>query len=264
MKPRYTEIAPRTALSNYIHCLWFFEGDESEIQRIVPDGRCELIVHCGAPYREVSGTRQPRALFAGQLTRPLHLKPVAHTGVIAVRFRMAGAFAFTHKPLSRFTDRRVTLANLHSRALASRLTREIGAAKTDKARANILQDYVAERIAEAPDGPDTVIEDCVARLSRGAKLDDLRRITGLAPRALQRRFARSVGVSPRMLASLIRFRRVFDALREADAQNWTEAAQAAGYFDHPQLARDFRRFVGCTARQFVRGGEGLAASLAAL
>lgn len=230
----------------------------------MPDGRCELIVHYGTPYREVSGMRQPRALFAGQLTRPLHLKPVAYAGVIAVRFRMAGAFAFTHQPLSRFTDKRVALSDLYGRASASRLVREIRVAKNGTARARILQDYVAARIAEAPEAIDAVVEDCVERLGRGAKPEDLRRATGLAPRALQRRFARAVGVSPRMLASLIRFRRVFDALRDADAQNWTEAAQAAGYFDHPQLARDFRRFVGCTARQFACGGEGLAASLAAL
>ena len=58
-----------------------------------------------------------------------------------------------------------------------------------------------------------------------------------------------------------RFRRVFEALREADAETWTEAAQAAGYFDHPQMARDFRRFVGCTPSQFVAAGQGLSASL---
>jgi AraC-like DNA-binding protein len=101
----------------------------------------------------------------------------------------------------------------------------------------------------------------VERLEAGAGVETLCRETGMTPRTLQRRFARRIGVSPRMLGSIVRFRRVFEALREADAETWTEAAQAAGYFDHPQMARDFRRFVGCTPSQFVAAGQGLSASL---
>eukprot|EP01030_Chromulinospumella_sphaerica_P019228 gene19228-19112_t len=75
------------------------------------------------------------------------------------------------------------------------------------------------------------------------------------------RFARIVGVPPRMLAAILRFRGVFEALSESGVTSWTDAAQAAGYFDHPQLARDFRRFVGCTPSQFLAQQAGLAASL---
>ena len=64
-----------------------------------------------------------------------------------------------------------------------------------------------------------------------------------------------------MLASVIRFRRVFEALQAPDVANWTDAAQAAGYFDHPQMARDFRRFVGCAPSRYLASREGLAASL---
>ena len=65
-----------------------------------------------------------------------------------------------------------------------------------------------------------------------------------------------------MLAAILRFRSVFDALAEPGVASWTDAAHAAGYFDHPQLSRDFRRFVGCTPTQFLEQQAGLAASLA--
>jgi AraC-like DNA-binding protein len=85
-----------------------------------------------------------------------------------------------------------------------------------------------------------------------------------ASRALQRRFAREVGVPPRTLAAVFRFRRVFDALAENDAATWTQAAQAVGYFDHPQLVRDFRRFLGCTPSQYMRTRGALAAGVASI
>ena len=93
-------------------------------------------------------------------------------------------------------------------------------------------------------------------------LEELCAGTGLSPRTLQRRFADAVGISPRMLASVIRFRRVFAALQEPGVTSWTDAAQAAGYFDHPQMARDFRRFLGCSPSEFLRAERGLAVSLA--
>jgi len=254
---RYAEFAPRAELADHVHCLWVFEGtDADEDQRIAPDGRCELIVHHGDPYLERDGegalVRQPTALFAGQLTRPLHLRADGRAGVTAVRFTTAGAHAYLGRPLDGFTDRRTALAvgDLSGADETERLAR--------------IQDHVAAEIARLATPRDPVVERCVARLEAGAGVEALCRETGLTPRTLQRRFAARIGVSPRMLAAIVRFRRLFEALRGADAETWTSAAQAAGYFDHPQMARDFRRFVGCTPSQFVAAERGLAASLADL
>jgi len=254
MTPRYAEFAPRADLAPWVACVWVFEGlDPDEDQRIAPDGRCELIVHHGEPYleRDAAGAlvRQPPVLFAGQLTRPLHIRAKGRVGVTGVRFTEAGAHAYLGRPLDAFTDRRAPLdvAGLGGADEASRLA--------------VIQDHVAAGIARLAIPPDAVVARCVARLEAGATVEALCRETCLTPRTLQRRFAVRVGVSPRMLAAILRFRRLFAALREADAETWSEAAQAAGYFDHPQMARDFRRFVGCSPSQFIAAERGLAASL---
>lgn len=254
MTARYAEFAPRADLAGHVACVWVFEGEDADDdQRIAPDGRCELIVHHGEPYleRDAAGAlvRQPPVLFAGQLTRPLHIRARGRVGVTGVRFTEAGAHAYLGRPLDAFTDRRAPLdvAGLGGADEASRLA--------------VIQDHVAAGIARLAIPPDAVVARCVARLEEGATVEALCRETGLTPRTLQRRFAVRVGVSPRMLAAILRFRRLFAALREADAETWSEAAQAAGYFDHPQMARDFRRFVGCSPSQFIAAERGLAASL---
>jgi len=229
-------------------CIWVFEGrDADEDQRIAPDGCCELIIHRGEPYLERGPDgvllRQPPALFAGQLTRPLHLRARGDVSVIGVRFRSAGARAYVGRAMSEFTDRRVAWPTAEGVSL------------------NAVEDHVADEIARHVVAADPVLDRCVASLEAGVGVEALCRQTGLTARTLQRRFADRVGVSPRMLAAVIRFRRVFEALREATTETWSDAAQAAGYFDHPQMARDFRRFVGCTPSRFVAGGRGLAASL---
>lgn len=247
MTPRYEEFAPRADLAAHVRCVWLFEGgEEAEDQRIAPDGCSELIVHFGRPYLERTpggeAFRQAPVVFAGQLTRPLHLRADGPAGVIGVRFHPAGAWGYLGEPLDRHTDRRTAL--------------DIGldlAGLDETGRLAAVQDHVAARIAANPAPRDLVVEVAVDRLRAGQATP--------ASRDLQRRFARVVGVPPRMLAAIFRFRGVFEALSEPGVTSWTGAAQAAGYFDHPQLARDFRRFLGCTPSQFLKQQAGLAASL---
>jgi AraC-like DNA-binding protein len=251
MAHSYEEQAPPPSLAAHVQCVWrYTAGHDLTPQRIPPDGRAELILHRGVPYeewRDAAWAPQPRILFAGQLTRPLLLRAPGRVDVVGVRFKPAGAWAFLGETLASATDRRLPLAD----------------APTDEAA---LLAYIEQHIAAHPDLRDEAVERAVEAILAGedANLDALCATSGLTPRNLQRRFSTVVGVSPRMLKSLVRFRRVFDALQGTTLSTWSAAAQAAGYFDHPQMARDFQRFVGCSASEFVAGGAGLATSLAEL
>ncbi|WP_293357160.1 AraC family transcriptional regulator [Phenylobacterium sp.] len=254
---RYEEFAPPQALAPYVHCLWVFEGqDAREPQRIVPDGRCELILHWRAPYLEQDGagwTPQPRALFAGQLTRPLHLLARERAGVVGVRFRTAGSAVYLQSHVNAFTDRRLAVSDAP----------DLRKATDETERLALAAGYVASRLE--PRFHDRQISRAVEELRRSGgrvPLDALASTADLSPRILQRRFLQAVGVPPRMLASILRFHRVFEALQAPGVTSWTEAAQVAGYFDHPQMARDFRRFVGCTPSEFLAAERGLASHLA--
>jgi AraC-like DNA-binding protein len=254
---RYEEFPPPPHLAKYVHCLWVFEGqDSAQPQRIVPDGRCELILHWRGPYQELADGRwrtQAKAMFAGQLTRPLHLLRREPAGLVAVRFRAAAARCYLRRPVSEITDTWVPVAGAP----------DVGQGASEAERLALAVDHVTARLD--PSLYDDKVAAAVAELraSEGrVPLDDLCATARLSARALQRRFAEAVGISPRMLASVIRFRRVFAALQERDVTSWTDAAQAAGYFDHPQMARDFRRFLGCSPSEFLRAERGLAVSLA--
>ncbi|MCE9659700.1 MAG: helix-turn-helix domain-containing protein [Burkholderiales bacterium] len=266
---RYEEFAAPPALAAHVHCLWRFEGEEAGVEQAVPpDGRPELIVHAARPYEERGADGawrvQPPLLFAGQLTRPLLLRSRGEVTVLGVRFRPAGAWAFAGRPLSTCTDRRIDLAALHGDADVAALHRSLATAPPE-ARLELVSSYVARQLARHDGRRDAAVERCVERLlsSEGrVPLAELGTLAGLGERHLQRRFAEVVGISPRSLGVVIRLRRVFEALREAPLATWSERAQAAGFFDHPQMARDFRRLLGKTPTRWAEAGPGLAASLA--
>jgi len=270
MTPRYEEFAVDPALAAHIDCSWSFEADEDgSEQAIPPDGRAELIVHRGRPYEERGGDggwrAQPPLLFAGQLTRPLVLRSRGPVAVVAVRFTPAGAWAFAGRAMAECSDRRIALAELHGATAAEALRGGLAAAADASAARATVTRYVARQIALRDGRRDAAVERCVDRLyaSEGrVTLAELCALAALGERQLQRRFAEVVGIAPRTLAVVVRLRRVFDGLRDAPWSTWSERAQAAGFFDHPQMARDFRRLLGQAPSEWTKtGGRGIAKSL---
>ena len=265
----YAEFAPLPALAPFVRCVWMFEapGPGGPATRIVPDGRPELVIHCGDRFAEVAryGTTQaqPRMLFAGQVTRPLVVKPLGRSSVVGVRFHPAGARAFVGRPLRETTDARVPISRLLGRGAASLLYELETMAHA--ARLQRVQEFVAARIDERGDERDLVVEAGVARIEANQGRVDIAALAadaGIGRRQLERRFGEAVGVGPSLLASIFRFRSVFDLVERDATRPWTEAALAAGYYDQSHFIREFKRFVGVAPTEFARTAAELAEALA--
>jgi AraC-like DNA-binding protein len=261
----YVEFPPPNSLAAAVRCIWHYEANacaSAAPERIVPDGRCELIVHFAAPYLE-GCVAQPRVLFAGQLTRPLWLVAGGDAGVVGVRFHPAGARRFLSAPLYEATDRRICLVQRWPEETA-RLLEDLAAAATVEARTRVAARFVVARMERSPEVDDELAVRCVRsieKLNGAVSVDELASAAGIGRRQLERRFRDAVGVPPRLFAGILRFRRVFDAMQQDGRVSWTEAAAAAGYFDQSHLIRDCRRFLGCTPAQFLESRGPLAGAL---
>jgi len=166
-----------------------------------------------------------------------------------MRFEPDGAACWFGAALSGATDRRVDVS--------SRLLVDPAVSLEDCL--SLVQQHVADTLENAGWPLDRAVRDEVRRLEAGrpaSSRDPAER------RRLQRLFLRHVGVSPQALQSVFRFRKVFDRASEPDAGDWLAIALDAGYFDQPQMARDFRRFLGCTATDWAREQVGIGRAIA--
>lgn len=265
----YAEFAPIAELAPFVRCIWTFHADKADgaLQRIVPDGRPELVIQCAEPYAEVDRrggeVLQPKALFAGQVTRPLKLRAQGQAAVIGVRFQPAGARCFLGQSLRVATDQRIPLVTLFPGS-AAKMLRELRPVGMGL-RIQQVQQFVVDHIAAGLDLRDTLVESAVARIEATGGQADVAQIAtdaGIGRRQLERRFGEAVGVGPALLASIFRFRRVFDLIEHDATRPWTEAALAAGFYDQSHFIRDFRRFVGCTPTEFAAHATALAEALA--
>lgn len=75
--------------------------------------------------------------------------------------------------------------------------------------------------------------------------------SGLSGRQFQRRFARQVGLPPKLFARTIRFDAALTARRGHPGKSWTRIIHDAGYFDQAHFIRECHALVGLPPSAFI-------------
>ncbi len=252
---QYVEYTPSPGLSGVVRCIWTLEGQADDLtaaaQPILPDGRPEIIVHVGDPFERVheSGAtaRQPRTIFAGQLTSPLVVRPTGTIAVVGVRFRADGVPAVIRGPQHRLAGLTLDLGDL-SATLARQLRDACEAQPAVSRAVRAVDDCLLRHL------DDSRIDPCVRggirsiQRGRGAvSVGTLATWTGVSRRHLERRFQEVVGLSPKRFARITRFQhalRIFE--QGASGHRGVATAAACGYADQSHFIREFSELAGCS------------------
>ncbi len=253
---RYHEFDPPEALRPWVRKVWTYAcpNPSRTIQRIAPDGCPKLILDLGDPYEEADADGvfhlQSRALFAGQMTRPIAIRPTGPVEMVGLRFQPDGARDWLGRSLRTATDQRLDMTD--------RLRDLSPPAGDPEGQGRQMIDWMAGQRRD-----DWFVDPLVRGEIEAIHADQPSPPRDAsARRALQRRFLDRVGIAPRTLRAVVRFRRVFDHAMSDEAEGWLSAGLDAGYFDQPQMAREFRRFLGCTATEWAREQVELARAIA--
>jgi AraC-like DNA-binding protein len=257
---RYQEFPPNKSLAPWVKCFWLLEDSpvpDGPMDAVVPDGCPEIIVHYGDRFSEDAAGRrvvQSDVIAAGQMTRPLMLRPTGRVGMVAARFRADGLFPILGVPMHELVDQRVPLEAICGDV--STLQARIAEAGSDRERVRQLATFLERKLLERKLAErcalDAVVEHNVhAILASGGQIspDQLAQRAGLTARQLERRFQVSVGVSPKFLCRIVRFRAIFDRLQSRAP--WPNIALDCGFFDQSHLIRDFKQFAGQSPTAFL-------------
>jgi AraC-like DNA-binding protein len=247
-----------------IHCVWFLSGTSGEYQPqpVVPDGRLELLIHRGDPFRRMDpdgvARVQDAILVAGQLTRPIHIQPGSVIDVVGVRLNPLGASALLGLPLSELTDSVVSLGAINPK-VANALAAAVMIGGSQAERAYAITGALVRSFSSMPDARMVAAAGCLAAPWPGS-LSHLAVRYGMSTKTFERRFYSEVGLSPKMYQRVVRFRQVFAQLEKTRGRG-ARVATAAGYFDQAHMIRDFKQFTGTTPRRFFRPETPLAGLL---
>lgn len=255
----YREFQPHPVLKKYIHCYWILENDckpdAPEPQRILPDGRMELIFHFKDPVqRQTNGTGfelQAPATVSGQIKHFIQLQPTGTLGVLGVRFRPTGAVSFLRMPMSELTEKVHSLDLIWGK-IGKELIEQVLSASSHRQRIQLVEKFLLKRIEQNPRN-DALIQEAVKEIAGhdgAATVNFLMRKLKISGRHLERKFDEHVGLSPKRFSRIVRFQNIFRIVAEGAKVNLTAVAHRAGYYDQAHFIREFKELSGLRPSEY--------------
>lgn len=267
----YRELDPGPALRGAVACIWFLDHDApagAPPEKILPDGRAELVFNLGTPYCRIEAGApvvQPRSFLVGQLRRFVEVVPRGAASIVGVRLEPPALHALLGTSLSSLTDRFVPLDELGHPELLE-LEARLHGARDGHARARVAVEVLEGLLA--PMRPvRSATQHVLDRVRRHRGRLDLARLAASASwslRTLDRRFASEVGLTPKTFARQVRLQHVFKLLARSPRPTWSEIALASGCCDQAHLNREFRAFAGESPAAFLRASHELSDRLTGL
>jgi AraC-like DNA-binding protein len=251
----YSEHLPDRRLAPFVKCYWSLQVDDAtpETQRVLPDGCCELVVHCGDRFAQHAATDswlQPRTLLVGPTTAALTLSPGRQVDVMAIRFKPAGAALMLRAPLTGLRDQVLSCEEAGA-SFGYDIVDELAPLSVN-ARIAILEHDLLRRLGRLRiDRAVLHTQESIMAAAGQVSISELAREAGVSLRHLQRKFQEQVGLSPKELARLARLQCALGVAHQPD-MTLARVAAIAGYADQSHFTREFNAIAGISPGQFFR------------
>jgi len=247
----YVELIPPARLRPAVVCFWNVTPVQVAVpaRRVYPDGCFDLVFDLDS--------NASSALAVGPMTRAIVVSGPARADVFGIRFR-PGPASRLFGPLSELRDAAVDASLLFGRGVAE-LHERLAAVPEAAGRAGLAAAFLERWLAgPATDSPIDRLTLAVAAAAPGARVADLAAWSGLSARQLERVFLRDIGLRPKELLRLVRFRAALARLRGGASRSLTELAYELGYADQAHFTREVRRFAGLTPSAIRRAHQAAA------
>ena len=225
---------------------WYERVDHPVVRRELPGGRIVLVISFGPPL-EVDG-RSYGSFVAGLHESAAITEHAGESHGIQAYLTPLGAERLFRMPMGELANGGTDLADLIPEA--GELAERLYETPDWPARFVLLEQFIAERIDEAPPVPRELVWSWQRLLdSDGAvPVASLAEEVGWSRRHLAARFREHVGLPPKALARILRFERAAERLRRG--ADLADAALDSGYYDQAHFNRDFRAFAGVTPTEY--------------
>jgi AraC-like DNA-binding protein len=242
-------------LAGVVDSMWYFEGTLTHRrERIFPDGRIELIVHLGPVHSQVNGEcvePYTTCCISGLLLcSNLIEAPPGLSRVLGISLHPAGAFAVLGRPLHEMTGITVDLTDMVG-AASRELAEHCVCAETPQQLLRAAASWITERTAGRTADPAVAwMAQQIEQRAGDVAIAELRQQVGWSKTRITERFKEQIGVTPKFLARIIRFRRVLEQVHHTQG-SLTEIALRGGYFDQAHFNAEFRELSGFTPGAFL-------------
>jgi AraC-like DNA-binding protein len=254
-------MTPAPMLRGVVGDFWVIERrdaprPEGRQVHLAPDGAVHLVFRVERFRAGSSGQSESSQLYVrGPATCAKRWRAHAAPEILGVQLRPGAARAILGVSPEEIVDGTVTLSDLGLDRRGD-LQGRLSEAPDPAARVSVLQAFLLDRLASSRTAPDPRILDAVGRLARteDGAITGLAASLGVGDRQLRRLLRVETGLSPKRLARIARFQRLFRALRERTPRSLADLAHATGYADQAHMVREFKEMTTLTPAAWVGRG----------
>lgn len=257
----YGEFEPCEALKPYIRCFWGsrmpYKKRKTDIvtrKMVVPDTCMDIIFSVDYTDNRIDGR------FCGIDDRTFATCDMndkeREVSVFAIRFYVWSAFLFSEESIAD-TKNGFFSVDSHFSGLKKEIEPQLFEKAGMEERIKIAEQYLLKHLHR--ERGKSVFVEAMAGILRGkgnVEIGRLAREIHVSSRHLERIFKENTGVSPKQLASLIRYQYLWSDILFRPQRPIADAVYQYGYADQSHLLHDFKRFHTMTpaaARKFALG-----------
>ena len=247
-------LAPPATLAPFVRraTAYTVQGAGLSRQRELPNGSAVLVFNLGSELRveDTAGKLHrfphPTVFYSGPSDRYIVTETDGAQEGIVVELTLPGARRLLSRPLDELGDRMIALSDLLG-PRADEILGRIIEVPSPAARLALLEAAIETRISDASDRGVRDLEWAWRLQHTGGgqvPIAELADSIGCSRKHLSVRFDREFGISPKLLARIMRFDRAMRIVRFGEATSWSDLAVQCGYADQAHMTREFVAFAG--------------------
>ena len=255
-------IQPAKQLSPYVALIWVFESRSgvplADSRIIVPDGRAKIIVPyrnslCAAVKTGLMSAQEHHILLVGIQTTPTTIaSTAADTGTIGVELTPKGLYHLFKLSMHEITNRMISFEEVFG-PWGARLQTRIGDADDLLEKITLLQSALTH-LLEQNEKEYALFDhtlDLLVQTHGMISIQELAAHIGYTKRYVDRLFQEHVGVSPKSLASILRFQAVYQGWMQQRSPTFFRTHWPTYYYDQSHFIKEFKRFTGFTPQHYT-------------
>jgi AraC-like DNA-binding protein len=217
---KYQEFLPTKPLSKFIECYWSVQGDEQSVSSTVfPDGCMDIIYD----FSDHSFHRDDeRTVVIGNMTRPIEVVSSGYVDMLGVRFKT------------------INSPNIYSLK-----------AKTLQQRINMLNNFFLKSSVSSNMKPWQSCLDQITKTKGNVSIRKISEEIHISQKHLERKFKEHVGLTPKQLSIVLRFRELRERLQQQPV-DLLQLAVDLNYSDHAHLTKSFKSMAGITPTEYLK------------
>lgn len=252
-------ILPSVALQPFVHHYWILKTVSNSMSNIIlPEGSLHWMFHRKKAF-DVDNISQDgvKASATGLYDKAIRISSIEDVELITVFFHPYAAGAIMGMPCKALSFDNIDFESLESMEFKE-LKRHVLDADSTEVCIDMIEDFILRRLIKTQGSPylkqlQQVFS--VMKAKPDVRIDELASVACLSERQFRRVFMDNVGMNPKQIQRIMRFRHATNEIIFSSPENLDHVLYTNGYTDHSHFNHEFHDIVGISPTEYIASLE---------